>query len=79
MSSIYDKWKNICNHIVDNKLTDWKRNSVVTNILEHLSFENAQVYLRTLIEDGVDPRVIQDLCSLNDQYGNADICRNRII
>ena len=73
MASIYDKWKNICNHIVDNKLTDWKRNHDVTTILEHLSFENGQVYLDTLLGDGVNPRVIQKLCSLNDQFGNANV------
>jgi hypothetical protein len=73
MASLYDKWKNICNHIVDNKLTNWKRHPDVTTILEHLSLENARVYLSSLLEDGINPKVIQKLCSLNDQYGNANI------
>jgi hypothetical protein len=72
-SLIYDKWKNICNHIVDNKLTDWKRLPDVTTMLEHLSYENGKVYLSNLIEDGVNPQIIQKLCSLNDQHGNANI------
>jgi len=74
MSSIYDKWKKVCNHIVDNKLTDWKRLPDVTTILEHLSYEHAKVYLSNLVEnDGVNPQVIQKLCSLNDQFGNANV------
>ena len=74
MTSLYDKWKKVCNHIVDNKLTDWKRLPDVTTILEHLSYEHAKVYLSNLIEnDGVNPQVIQKLCSLNDQFGNANV------
>ena len=69
---IYDKWKNICNLIVENKLTDWKRHPDVTTILEHLSVENAQIYLRNLLDDGVNPQIIQDLCFLNDKFGNAN-------
>jgi len=73
MTTIYDKWKIICNHIVDNNLTDWKRHPDVTTMLEHLAINYAKIYLQNLLDDGVNPQIIQELCSLNDQFGNANV------
>ena len=48
-SDIYDKWKLVCRKIVDNKIKEWKRLPDLITILEHLSFEYADIYLQNLL------------------------------
>lgn len=70
---IYHKWKLVSRNIVDKKIKDWKRLPDVVTMLEHVSFEYADIYLQNLLNEGVNPQIIRTICAINDEFGNADI------
>ena len=72
-NDIYTKWKIVCNNIVNNKSKDWKQQPELVEILEHLIYENANIYLENLINDGIEPELIRKMCSINDSVGNPEM------
>lgn len=69
---MYEKWKLICRKIVTENIENWKTLPQVTEILEHLSYEYALIYLQNLLkEDDVDMNLIETVCYENDKFGGT--------
>lgn len=69
---MYEKWKNTCTKIVAKDIVNWKNLPQVTEILEHLSYESALIYLKNLLnESDVGMDMIERICHENDKFGGA--------
>ena len=69
----YENWESTCEEIVMKQLASWKNLNSLTNMLDHLPPEIANIYLQDLLKDNLSPHIINYLASLNDKYGDPII------
>jgi len=70
MDSLYVSWNDTCDRIVKNNETNWKQDSVVNYMLEHVHGEYANKYLDLILKKGVTTDEVQKYASMVDSVGN---------